>query len=100
MLRSLTARQFLDWHHYDSMEPFGELRADYRTADIVATLINLQRDRKKKPEPYKLAEVVLKFGEKEVDEAKKPKQDWKEQKRVMMMWVAAAGGTFTNEAPK
>jgi len=87
MLRGLTASQFLDWHHYDSLEPFGELRADYRTADIVTTLANIHRDRKRKKEPYRISDVVLKFGE-SVEEKPKPKQTWQEKKAIAYMWAA------------
>lgn len=72
MLRSLTAKQFAEWEQYAKLEPFNELRADYRTASIVTMLANVNRASKQ--EPYSLEDFVLKFGQ----EPKKP-QTWQEK---------------------
>lgn len=36
--------EFVDWCAFDSVEPLGERRADFRHAQLLATLINLSRD--------------------------------------------------------
>ena len=46
MLRSLTGDQFWEWMAYEELEPFGELRDDYRMANTMQLLANLQRDPK------------------------------------------------------
>jgi hypothetical protein len=61
MLDSMTVHQFRDWRAYYDLEPFGEERADYRAASIVATLVNLNRKRHTPPRP--VAEFLLRFGE-------------------------------------
>ena len=72
MLRSLTAKQFAEWEHYAKLEPFNELREDYRTASIVTMIANVNRG--SKHQPFKLEDFVLKFEQ----EPKRP-QTWQEK---------------------
>ena len=51
MLRRLTAKQFRMWEIYSELEPFGELRADYRAASIVQMIYNVNRGEKQKALP-------------------------------------------------
>lgn len=53
-------RQFYEWRAYYDQEPFGEERADYRSAQIVAAILNVHR--KKGAALVKLADCLLKFG--------------------------------------
>lgn len=87
MLREITWPQFLEWYAYDQVDPFGEERADMRTAQIVQTLVNLNR--REHQEPYKLSEFVLPFGDYEPPAP--PKQTWQQQKYMMMQMSAALG---------
>jgi hypothetical protein len=71
MLRSITAKQFQEWEAYAKLEPFNELRDDYRFASIVAMIFNMAvavKDRKT------LAEFVLPFGEQPEPPPKKPEE--------------------------
>lgn len=63
LARSLTAKQFMEWEHYAALEPFSELRDDYRIASIVQMLANVNRGSKQKA--YQLQDFLLKFGEQE-----------------------------------
>ncbi len=45
---------------YASLEPFGEERADMRSALVAATVANAFRSRK---EPFQVADFMLRFGE-------------------------------------
>lgn len=40
LLASLTASQWSEWLQYADIEPFGELRADFRAGQIAATIAN------------------------------------------------------------
>lgn len=80
MARSLTAKQLLEWEAYEDLEPFGELRQDYRIASIVTMLANINRGKGKKA--YTLEDFVVKFGEQE-----KKKQTWKEQANIMKLYA-------------
>lgn len=61
--RSLTAKQFVGWEAYAQLEPFSELRADYRTASIVQMLANVNRGKGQKA--FTLKDMLLRFEEKE-----------------------------------
>ena len=88
MLRSITLSQFYEWMTFAEFEPFDEARDDYRTAQIVQTLINMNRDTKRHPEPIPINDCLLVFGDAIVEKPKK--QTWQEQKMIAMMYVAAA----------
>lgn len=58
MLTAMTWRQFVMWRAYDSLEPFGEERADYRAALIASTIVNASPAIKRR---YKLADFMPEF---------------------------------------
>jgi hypothetical protein len=71
MLRRLTAKHFIEWEAYLQLHPFAfdaEKRADFRTAHIVQTMLNIMRSEKHKPEPWTLEECLISFDPKPVDE--------------------------------
>lgn len=82
MLRRLTAKQFLDWERYDLIEPFGEVRADWRAASIVAMIANVNRPSKQPA--YPMADFLLKF----IEEAKRT-QTPEEQLAIAKMIAAS-----------
>jgi len=88
MLRRHTAKWFRGWEMYYELEPFGELRADYRAASIVQMLYNINRGKGQKALPLK--DFVLKF-----EEEPKRKQSWQEQ-AAMLRLLAAAYSTETS----
>ncbi len=86
----LTAKEYLGWLAYAELEPFGELRADYRAASIAAMIANVNRGEKQKP--FTLEDVMVKFGE-PAEEKKKEltsKEVQEHQLRVLKLWAAAA----------
>lgn len=54
------AKTFLQWMWYEQVEPFGELRADWRAASIIAMVHNVTRkvEHQKRPKDF-----LLKFEE-------------------------------------
>lgn len=78
MLLRLTAKQFRNWEIYYDLEPFGEMRADYRAASITQMLYNVNRGSKQKALP--ITEFLLKY-----DADPPPKQD-----QLALMRVLAA----------
>jgi hypothetical protein len=88
MLRQMTAQQFLEWGEYAALEPFDEVRADYRAASIVQMIANMNRDTKKHPKPFALSDFVIEFGD-----SGKPdkKQSWQEQKLIAAQFAAMYG---------
>jgi hypothetical protein len=72
LTRRLTAKQFLDWEHYDAIEPFGDDRADMRAASIVQMLYNINRGKGQKA--LTLKDFMLTFKE----AAPKKEKTWQE----------------------
>lgn len=88
LARSLTAKQFLAWEAYASLEPFNQLWEDYRFASIVCEIRNALRGEKQAP--YTLDDCLIKI--KESEEPKKPKQPqtFEEQIAIAHIWAKAA----------
>lgn len=75
MLDGMSITQLREWFAYSELEPFGEERADYRSAQICAMIANSVRDKKRKPTPYKVEEFLLRFGERQA-----AVKDWRAMK--------------------
>lgn len=50
--REVSSREFAEWMAYATLEPFGPEREDQRAGVVAATLANINRDSKLRPEPY------------------------------------------------
>ena len=61
MLRSMSARQFFEWRAYQDLEPFDEVRADYRTASVVQAILNTLGRKKGQP-AHLLKDCLLQWG--------------------------------------
>lgn len=84
MLRSLTAKQFREWEAYAQIEPFGELRDDYRAASIRQMIFNANV----KPEDQRpIKDFLIKWDAE--GEEKKQKQTWQMQKAIAHAIVVA-----------
>lgn len=84
MLRGMSIWQFRRWRAYYDLEPFGEERADYRSAQIVAALLNVFRKRGSRP--ISIEDVRLRFG----DEARPKRKSWQHLKAIGAMIAGAA----------
>lgn len=51
--------EYLEWQEYYALEPFGLAVQDATQAHIVSTLANVNRDSKKRPEAYRIADFML-----------------------------------------
>ena len=58
-----------------AVEPFDEVRADYRSAQVVQMLYNINRDTKKDPNGRPLGDFVLQFDDPETPEEKQIRLD-------------------------
>ena len=59
---------------YAELEPFGDMRADYRTASIVQMLYNINRGKGQKA--LELKDFLLAFGEQEPQQKQTPEQQF------------------------
>jgi hypothetical protein len=49
LLRCLDSHQLSEWIAFAGLEPFGDLRADFRAGQIAATLANVHRGKETEP---------------------------------------------------
>lgn len=68
LLDTISYAELVAWGEYYQAEPWGEWRADARSAQISAILANTNRDPKKRPEPYAVKDFMM-FSGKEQSEA-------------------------------
>ena len=73
----MSSNQFKKWAIYEGLEPFEEERADWRSAQLVTTLVNVHRKRGTRAKSPK--DFFIKF-DKEFEE-KKPKT-WQDMKAM------------------
>lgn len=78
----MPAIHLMRWQAYCELEPFGELRDDYRFASIVQAMYNLQRDPKQHPSPFELSEFVIQFGEPEGGTKTRGQKSWQQMKML------------------
>jgi hypothetical protein len=94
MLRRLSARQFRRWMLYEQVEPFGQLREDYRAAMVASHVANTGYDTSKRG-PFKIEDFLLKFGSEERALAAgkvAAKQSPEEQASILNMLAVLFGG--------
>jgi hypothetical protein len=84
MLREITAKQFTEWEAYARLDPFSEVRADYRAASIAMTVYNMAVEGKHRK---KLEDFMLKWDS--GDQPASKKQTWQQQQSIARMIVAA-----------
>jgi len=82
MLRSLTAKEFIEWELYARLEPFNELRADYRAASIATVLANIYRGRGQRA--YSLEDFRLQFEEQEPQKVTQTPEQQEMRMRILM----------------
>ena len=54
----MSACEFAEWQAYDSIEPFGDERADLRQGVIGSLLANIYRDKKKRSRPFEALDFM------------------------------------------
>ena len=58
LLATITSSQLAGWMAYAAIEPFGEYRSELRHGQQMALQANINRDSKRKPQPYTPAEFM------------------------------------------
>lgn len=56
--REIDSLEFCYWKAYYQLEPFGELVADQRHGIATSVHANINRDSKKRPDPYKPEDFI------------------------------------------
>lgn len=91
LLDTLTYRELVDWGVHYKSEPWGDLRADVRSAQIAMILANTNRDPKKRPEPYKLVDFMP-FNKSSAEEAPAEKQVGAKTDPALIAWMFNKSG--------
>jgi len=86
-LARISSRELAEWAIFYQSEPFGEARADVRSAIIASVVANSNRDPKKRKKAFTIEDFIPKFGEQE-----KRQQGWEEQLQNVQMLNEAFGG--------
>ena len=61
--QNMSVLEFMEWELFYSIEPFGELRADLRSAHEMQQQGNIHRNSKTKKAPWRLKDFIMSFGE-------------------------------------
>jgi hypothetical protein len=93
LLDSISYRELVDWSTYYRVEPWGEQRADMRSAQVASTLANINRDRKLRPEPFTLLDFML-F---KPDAPPKPAEDTTKIAPAVVSWLFQKSGARLKE---
>ena len=82
--RCISAAEFAEWQAFAALEPFGEEVASWRSGVIASVLANVNRDPKKRPQPYQPSDFMLGLR----DEAAGPDL----QERIASVFIGSFGG--------
>lgn len=86
MLEIMPISEFFEWIEYNSIEPFGEERDDYRTGIIASTIANVNRTKNSKI--YTPDDFIPKFNNSDV----KKEQTISQQLKIVELLNIALGG--------
>lgn len=68
MLAGMTSRQLTEWMAFAALEPFGDERADLRMGILASVIANVNRDPKRRAQPYEPKDFLPRFEEEEPEE--------------------------------
>lgn len=69
----ISENELTEWMTFYAKEPFGDRRSDIQSAQICALLANINRNPKKRSQPYRIGEYML-FQEKEEPKKQSPEE--------------------------
>jgi hypothetical protein len=58
LLQTVSYRELLEWQEFAAIDPFDEARGDLRNAMLMSLMANMNRDRKKHPQPFSHVEFM------------------------------------------
>lgn len=85
----MSSQEFSEWQAFARLEPFGEERADLRSAIVAAVIANTQRNPKKRAKPFEVQDFMPRF---EADGAGKEPMSTEAMLNVVQELNAAFGG--------
>jgi len=102
MLARISADKLLEWQVFEQLEPFGEDRADLRSAQIVQALYHIATARVR-PDPGPLERFRILVGDWRPSETVQAtvtaeKQTVKQQERMLDAWIAGSNARHARTA--
>lgn len=91
MLARMPFRVYREWHAYYQVEPFGEKRADFRSAIVAATIANTMGRRKGQP-AFRVEKFMPQFEPREI--VKKTPDQLFDKLKILNRLM---GGAFVDE---
>lgn len=93
MLERISSQQFIEWHEYFKMAPFGEEMADLRNAMLMCFLANALRGKKQRK--AKLEDFLPRF-----DAEPTPRRQSPENMKATLMAFAQVQNAFVAQKAK
>jgi hypothetical protein len=90
-LDHISSREIAEWRAFAQVEPFGELRADWRAAFEMALTANLHRDTKQRKEPYMAKDFLIQFAQ-PIEQVVDPMARMERMRGAIVMLNTAMGG--------
>jgi hypothetical protein len=90
----MTTQQLLRWTWYFEARPPDSVRQDFRIANIVQMLFNINRDPQKNPDPLPLTQFLLPSTDKLLEELRPKKKSWKDMLGIAHMIAAVQNAIF------
>jgi hypothetical protein len=84
----LSAYEFAEYRAYFSIEPYPEMRADIRNAQVCATVANSTPFRNKKQKPVPTSDFIIDWWNRD----RQPVMDVEEMKNHAKAWTVANRG--------
>lgn len=95
LLARMSSREISEWICFFDLEgPPGEARADWRAGLIASTIANVNRDQKKRREPFGPGDFMPRWGD-TPSEDERPVQTAEQQIAMARRLARALGGTIT-----
>lgn len=88
-MREVDSPEFAEWMAYSTHEPFGPEREDQRAGMIAALIANVNRDTKKRSEPYDVEDFFPRYVSSTAQEATAPV----DLETKIKSWAAAMNAT-------
>jgi len=63
MLREISSEQLLEWVVFSELEPFEPERLEQVVVSVAQAIYNVNRDRKKRKEPFTIDDCLPRFGD-------------------------------------
>jgi hypothetical protein len=82
----ISALEFDEWLAYNTLEPIGAQRADLNAGIIASVIANVNRDARKRKEPFTAKDFMPEYDREPGGE---PVEKWRQQKAAMKALQAA-----------